>query len=308
MNNIQRLKEWYILNRRIEFAEGRNKEEAWLAIQNRIRRRRRVTLLRRWGGIAAAVLIVGGAALIAMNMDTTSDTASRQVVLAQLDKRMSRTEAKVTEEAGRHTVNVPKGAGYADRLADGTKVVMNAGAVIEYTMNEDSGCREVMLSGEAYFEVAHDASKPFVVNTSAGAIEVVGTHFNVVAEPGQTVVTLSDGGVRLHFGNREFVMQPGEQACLNSDGELQVRRVNTQNYTSWSTGAYEFSDAPLSDIARQLSLWYDVRIDIADAGLRDMRFTGILLREESLESALNTLTTISDIKLKTTHNAIEIYE
>lgn len=308
MNNIQKLKEWYILNRRIEFIDSHDEEEAWNAINSRIRRNRRMVMLRRWGGIAAAVVLLGGAALIAANMDSEREAGTEQVTLAQLNKRMSRNVANVTKEADKHIVSVPMGSAYAESLTDGTKVVMNAGAAIEYRENGNNGCRELVLNGEAYFEVAHDETKPFVVSTNAGVIEVLGTHFNVVAEPNRTIVTLSEGSVRLRFGGREFIMQPGEQACLGTDGEFEVRQVNTNNYTSWSTGMYEFNDAPLSDIVRQLSLWYDVRIDIATAELKDMRFTGVLLREEPLESALGTLTAISDIKLKTSDNTIEIYE
>lgn len=304
--NIQNLKEWYILKRRREFIETHDTEQAWNQIQSKINKRHRLTIWRRWGSIAAAVVLIGGAAIWWNNAsDTTEEPLTASVEVTQ---RVSRHTANETIAKGERTLKVPMGAEYSKQMADGTKIVMNAGAEITYPDHFDGDRREVELKGEAYFEVAHNDKKPFLVSTLSGTIEVLGTHFNVLAEADQTTVTLSEGSVRLRFADREFIMKPGEQACMKRDGGFEISEVNTDNYTSWSTGTYEFTDVPLEDITRQLSLWYDVDIHITDPDLREERYTGVLLRSETLETAIHTLETISDIRMTVQGDAVLVSE
>lgn len=299
------LKEWYVLSRRREFLDSHDEQEAWSAIQNKIAQRRRMRLWRRWGGVAAMMIIIGGATLWWTNgMTTDSDDSTVQV--AAITQKMSSHQADIQTIDGKKTYAVPMGAEYSARMSDGTEVVMNAGTQLKYAEHFDGNTREVELTGEAYFAVAHDEKKPFIVNTPSGSIEVLGTHFNVIAEADMTTVTLEEGSVRLHFGDREFMMKPGEQARMMSDGSIDVRHVNATNYTSWSTGVYEFDNAPLDEITRQLSLWYDVEMDINDNALADRRFTGIIMRNEPLEDAINMLTTVSDIKIRVKNSKLLI--
>lgn len=306
MTDTKKLYEWYRLRRSREFMETCDKESAWANIQAEIKHRQRMRLWQRWGSIAATVLIIGGAGWwwTAFHEQAPADGgAQTELVLSQT---MSRRYADIAEKDSKQVVSVPAGAEYSENLADGTKVIINASTTLSYPKEFEGSRREVELSGEAYFEVAHDDSAPFVVTTAAGTIEVLGTHFNVVADSDRTTVTLAEGSVRLRFSDREFLMKPGEQACMHSDGTIDVRHVNTQNYTSWSTGIYDFTDASLDEIARQMSLWYGVRITIADDELADSRYTGVIMRSESLQNALNMLTTVSDLQFEVSGKTIEI--
>lgn len=305
MADIDKLKEWYRLHRRREFLETYDKEKAWNNIQARISSHRRINLWKRWGSMAAVVIFLCGAAIWWSKSSNTPETSGEEstIVLAQ---KMSIHSAQESISNNGCTINVPKGAEYSKDMTDGTKVVLNAGAELKYPKNFKGSRREVELKGEAYFEVAHNESKPFVVNTPSGTIEVLGTQFNVDAQAEKTTVTLQEGSVRLHFEGREFMMKPGEQACMKKGGAIEIRQVNATNYTSWSTGEYEFTDIAMSEITHQLSLWYDVQIDITDNALAESRYTGVMMRNESLESALNMLTIISDIKVKYTDSKVEI--
>lgn len=303
--------EEYLMRRQQEFLQSHDKEQAWQNIQRRIADRspvvRTKTKALRWAGIAAMVAILAGAGLWLADSDNPASITHQQS--STLMSRVgSRHAADIKMQGKERTVSVPHGAGYAQQMTDGTNVQLNAGAVISYAPGFDGNRREVSLKGEAYFEVAHNASKPFVVNTPSGSIEVLGTHFNVISETDHTIVTLSEGSVRLHYADNEYVMTPGEQARIYNDGSIDVQRVNTTNYTSWSTGTYEFTDVPLQDIVRQLSLWYDVTISIDSRTLAKSRYTGAIMRSETLHDALHTLTTISDIKLRLTDNTIHLYE
>lgn len=305
MENIEKLKEWYRLSRYREFMQSHEEEAAWDKIQQRIHHRYRVSLWRKWGGIAAMFVIVAGVGVWFLN---NAQQRSDDMIIKRGEpvmqnpssvlKRTSHNYAEVRMEDDKCTISVPMGAEYTEKLPDGTSVVMNAGTVLHYKGGVDSNegdKREVELMGEAYFAVAHNVQQPFVVTTPVGEIEVLGTRFNVQADKEMTTVTLEEGSVRLHFSDRDFTMKPGEQARMHSDGMFEMRQVNAANYTSWSTGTYEFSDATLEEIVRQLSLWYDVNITIADKALRNTRYTGVILRNETLETSISVLTTISDL-------------
>lgn len=305
MNNIDKLKEWYILSRRREFLYSHDEQKAWTSIQNKISQRRRMKIWRRWGSVAAMTILIGGATIWGIGIMSPADKRNHTESVA-ITQKMSSHKADIQTVDGKRTYVVPMGAEYSAKMSDGTKVVMNAGTQMKYAEHFEGNTREVELTGEAYFAVAHNNKKPFIVNTPSGSIEVLGTHFNVIADNGMTTVTLEEGRVRLHFGDREFMMKPGEQARMMKDGSIDIRHVNATNYTSWSTGVYEFDNAPLDEITRQLSLWYDVEINISDDILAERRFTGIIMRNESLDNAISMLTTVSDIKVSVKNNELII--
>ncbi len=296
------------LNRHREFLKACDKERAWSNIQNKIRRRR--FHRRMLKGVCAAV--IAGSILCVSLIYNISDRSS-SFVSENAPKntvptmKMSRHEADIRKTEDLCTVSVPVGAGFTEDMTDGSKIILNGGATLVYDSFKGEK-REVELIGEAYFEVAHDKSKPFVVNTPSGSVEVLGTQFNIISDPDSTIVTLREGSVCLHFGDRKFMMCPGDQVCMKRDASYKVRQVNPQNYTSWSTGTYEFSDAPLEEIIRQLSLWYDVDIRTDSPELLENHFTGVLMRDQPLQYALDILVSISDIKVKTTENTIILYE
>lgn len=304
MANIDKLQEWYRLRRRREFVESHDKEDAWNAIQERIASHRRVSIWRRWGSVAAVVLLVGGAVIWWNGNGMDNEEQGKEY--ASLGRKVSEHKADVSTDDMHHIVSVPMGAEFSENMDDGTKVMLSAGAKLVYATDFNKTQREVQLVGEAYFDVAHNEEKPFVVNTPQGSIEVLGTKFNVDAESDVTIVTLQEGSVRLHFEGREFLMKPGEQALMKKNGAFEIHQVNVSNYTSWSTGAYEFNDVALEEITHRLSLWYDVKIGIVNDDLKQSRYTGVIMRDESLESALGTLMMVSDIKVKYKDSEIEI--
>ena len=168
-------------------------------------------------------------------------------------------------------------------LSDGTKVTLNASTTLRYP-SRFGRQREVWLDGEAFFEVASDTKRPFIVYSQQQAVEVLGTSFNVQAYRGDVynTVTLLSGSVTLKIfdaqGNRidERRMEPYEQYRFDLDkGLLSLNTLdNVDKYRSWTDGIYRFRDEKLAVIVSRLEFYYGIKIRIADEQMKNMLYTG----------------------------------
>lgn len=156
----------------------------------------------------------------------------------------------------------------------------------------------VYLDGEAYFEVAHNAAKPFEVKTEENTLRVLGTKFNVRAYKEQPYqVTLLEGKVQISNGIDTEILVPNKQLNQPSEAKTyEVIPVNAKLYSAWTKGVFEFNNASLKDIMCQLERWYNVEVDYANEDLKDIRFTGSILKNESLGYALEMIQKISDVR------------
>lgn len=186
------------------------------------------------------------------------------------------------------TLRTPKGGMYQVTLPDGTHVWLNASSVLKYPNRFAADERIVEIEGEGYFAVAKDKKRPFKVSTSKQELMVLGTAFNISAYPdeNQTETTLVEGAVKIiNVANKAASkLHPGQQALLSSEG-LQVRRVDTKEFTAWKDGYFFFNDANIYTILKKFSRWYDVEIDDSVKPTNDL-FTGKIPRNVSLKSAL----------------------
>jgi len=199
------------------------------------------------------------------------------------------------------TLWVPRGNDFYVVLADGTKVWMNAESELPYPQIFTGGKREVWLKGEAYFEVAADASKPFIVETAGQSIEVLGTHFNVNAYPTEkkSAVTLVEGKVKVVVpGQIAQTLQPGQQSVLKRD-YLAVRDVNVEEYIARKNDEFMFNEESLTEAVHRIGRWYDLDIDI-DPTLKDIQLWGSLPRRENFGQVLRL------IQLTNKHVKVEI--
>jgi ferric-dicitrate binding protein FerR (iron transport regulator) len=176
-------------------------------------------------------------------------------------------------------------------LPDGTKVWLNNASGLKYPVNFSGGQRHVeLLNGEAYFEVARSAHKPFIVALPGGNnIEVLGTSFNVSCygdEPSQKT-TLVEGKVRVAAGDNHLVLTPGEQA-EHVDGKLVVRHPDVYSVTAWKRGFFNFSDADIRQVMRQIARWYDVRIEFEGEPSTE-KLEGSISRNQNLAETLAAL-------------------
>jgi transmembrane sensor len=175
-------------------------------------------------------------------------------------------------------------------LADGSKVWLDAGSSLTYPVSFIGDERKVSVTGEAYFEVAHNASKPFIVSKGSMDIQVLGTHFNVNAfeDDGQDVeVTLLEGSVKINNGKATGLLKPGQQARVNKDVKV-ISDVDLNMVMAWKNGYFEFDNASLQNVLKQVSRWYDVNV-VYEGNNQPREFVGEIQRDLSLSEVLKIL-------------------
>jgi transmembrane sensor len=190
-----------------------------------------------------------------------------------------------------NTISTPRGGQYLIILPDGTKVWLNAASSMRFPTRFTGHSRQVEITGEAYFEVTKNAAMPFKVKTNRADIEVLGTHFNVMAYDDEKVMktTLLEGAVKITNGNFKGKLKPGEQMQVNEVGQTRiVNNIDVDDETAWKNGIFQFSDAGIEVILRQASRWYDV--DVSYKGnVPDREFTGRISRNVKASELLNML-------------------
>lgn len=167
------------------------------------------------------------------------------------------------------------------------------------TIEISGGIRKVLLEGEAYFEVAHDTTRPFVVETEQAKVKVLGTSFDVSAyeEEGKTWTTLEEGMVEIESLDRgeKIRMVPGEQICLIEGKGMEKYKVETALFTSWRSGRLVFKDMRLEELMRNMARWYDVKVEFYREEAKDIVFTGDVKKYEDLNEVLEIIELTSDV-------------
>ncbi|SET59083.1 FecR family protein [Hymenobacter actinosclerus] len=190
----------------------------------------------------------------------------------------------------RNTVRTPRGGQYQLQLPDGSRVWLNADSRLAFPVAFGRRRRVVQLTGEAYFEVAKDAARPFEVEAGTARVTVLGTHFNVQAYPDEPapVTTLLEGAVRLHQGAAQVLLRPGQQGRPRPDGTIAVRAVDASSAVAWKEGRFVFDDEPLEGIMRQVARWYDVQVRY-EGQLSNKNFHGSISRFREASDVLHLL-------------------
>jgi transmembrane sensor len=190
-----------------------------------------------------------------------------------------------------NTLTTPRAGQFQLILPDGSKVRLNNASSLRYPTSFTGKTREVSLSGEAYFEIAKDAMKPFIVRVNGLAVNVLGTSFNIMAYGDEPLLktTLLTGKVSLAAGSKQSVLAPGEQAAISKDGSLKIAKgVDLDEATAWQRGYFHFSHEDIAAVLRQLSRWYDVEVAFT-IPIPDYTFDGEIDRTLSLSSILRHL-------------------
>ncbi len=203
-------------------------------------------------------------------------------------------------------VIIPRGTGqYRVALSDGSVVWLNSDSRLEYPVNFTGGERRVRISGEAFFEVTHDATKPFIVETDRQSVSVLGTKFNVEAYPSEPVrTTLASGSVRVKLTSNasEVILSSGEQSLNLGDGSLSVLKVSVKDVISWKNGITSIESLTLKQALRVISRLYDVDFDLDILYADDIILRGSIPNDENLEVVLSVLSKVADVKFKMNEN------
>lgn len=204
-----------------------------------------------------------------------------------------------------NTIATPRGGEYHLVMSDGTNVWLNASSSIRYPATFTGTTREVEITGEAYFEVAHNAAKPFHVLSNGQTVEVLGTHFNVNSyndEPA-TKTTLLEGSVKVSDGSGGAIIKPGEQAILK-DHAISVIKTDVDDAVAWKNGLTTFENADIYAVMRQVSRWYDVKVGF-EGQIPRRHFTGAVSRTANLSEVLRILE-LSKIHFKVNGKTITV--
>lgn len=198
-------------------------------------------------------------------------------------------------------------------LDDGTLVHMNSSSRIIYPEKFSRDRRDVILTGEAYFMVAKDKSRPFMVHTPQGDVKVYGTEFHVNtrsrSENGQrnaTSVVLVEGSVGVTpTGGTEYMLTPGQQFSI-LDGQCLIQEADLRPYIAWNTRKFDFDDYPLQDLMEIIYRWYNIDYVIADPAVNSTLVSGSISRYDTIEPLLHAISKITGHPITIKNNTIYI--
>jgi transmembrane sensor len=230
-------------------------------------------------------------------------------------------EADAVQSSAFHTLTTPAGGQYQLKLPDGTKVWLNAATELKYPVAFAGKERVVELDGEAYFEVAKNASQPFkVMLNDSSEVQVLGTHFNVMSYQNENAkeITLLEGSVRVSrlTSHDSRLLSPGQQALIYSlsggdkVGASHVSRltihdnIDTSEITGWKDGLFVFHDAPIESIMRQVERWYGAKV--VYQGKNTQLFNATIQRKEPLSKLLHLLEVNGYVHFKVENKTIYV--
>lgn len=225
------------------------------------------------------------------------DSVGNGLLANQNSTTVSKKNGRLVYKAGDNaqlvfnTMTTPRGRQFNLELSDGTKVWLNASSSITFPTSFETKERKVVLTGEAYFEVAKDKARPFRVSVNGVNINVLGTHFNVNAYDDEENIktTLLEGSVLITNKTEKIVLKPGQQAQKQKSGAIIVKdNVNLEEIVGWKNGVFYFENASLQTVLRQISRWYDVDV-VFEKGVPARTFEGEIQRSLQLSQVLKIL-------------------
>ncbi|WP_127130868.1 FecR family protein [Pseudoflavitalea rhizosphaerae] len=216
----------------------------------------------------------------------------------ELSYQVTDNKLAASQETLYNSMSTPPGTQYHFTLPDGTRVWMNAASSISFPTAFTGKQRQVKIKGEVYFEVLQNKEQPFLVNVDdRGLVEVLGTSFNINAYNNEQAIktTLLEGsllvGNRLEAGRSkdQVKLKPGEQA-LQKENHVPVvlKEVDKEKVMAWKTGVFNFNNASLQEVMRELARWYDIEV-VYEKGVPELEFVGKISRKLTLQQVLNGL-------------------
>lgn len=231
----------------------------------------------------------------------TLDTAQRDMVIRQGNSKVSRqsiatlayhADGKLSEPIVYNTLSTPKGGQYQVILPDQTRVWLNSSSSIRFPTQFKGKERCVSITGEAYFEVSKNAAMPFKITANHTEVEVLGTHFNVMAYPDESSINtaLLEGSVRVSRGTETKVLVPGQESRISKTGKINIAKADADEVLAWKNGWFNFNNCDIQKVMRQISRWYDVDIEY-QGKIPGSHFSGVVSQANELDKVLDILKT-----------------
>ncbi|MRG45020.1 DUF4974 domain-containing protein [Chitinophaga sp. SYP-B3965] len=237
----------------------------------------------------------------------TLDSAGNQVIqqggttINQQNGQLHYTATDANAAVSFNTLSTPRGGQYSVTLPDGSKVWLNAASSLKFPTAFTGTERKVELTGEAYFEIAKNAKRPFKVSLEdKTTIEVLGTHFNVNAYKDESAIatTLLEGAVRLTNGKERITIKPGERAQMQEGGtKFVIDKPDVERVVAWKNGFFQFNGENITIIMKQLSRWYDIE-PVYTGNMKMKDYSGYISRNSNISEVLKMLELTNEIDFK----------
>lgn len=252
-------------------------------------------------GDNSATLTLGNGKIVILNAKAKGQLALQGNIAVQktADGQLSyQAISSGDDNVMENTLTTQRKEQYKVVLTDGTSVWLNAASSIKYPTDFKGKYRDVTITGEAYFEVAHNAAKPFRVISAGQTVEVLGTHFNVntyTDEPGVTT-TLLEGSVKVSEDKIFQILKPGEQAVLKGT-QLSVQDADTEETVAWKNGYFRFNGEKIGSIMRKLARWYDIDVHF-EGPVSEEKYSGKISRFRDISEILKVFEYAGSIHFK----------
>lgn len=242
-------------------------------------------------GTNKAILILANGDVVTLDSAGNQVINQGQTIVRQKNGQLEYAVKGNSEAVVYNTLTVPRGGQFNIVLPDGSRVWLNAASSMRYPTAFNGDRREVELQGQGYFEVAPNARQPFFVKVNNLEVQVLGTSFDIMAYADEKSIntTLVEGLVNVKNGTTEQRLKPGQQAIVDpATGSMVVRQADVDQVIAWKTGFFEFDNASLGTILRQLARWYDIDISYNQTG-NERLFGGRISRSLPLSDILHML-------------------
>lgn len=258
------------------------------------------------GGSRAILTLADGKTIILDSAQNglLSSQGNVQVVKLEDGKLAYKQSAIINQQSAIqfNTIVTPRGGQYQLTLADGSLVWLNAASSITFPTSFSGNHREVKITGEAYFEVAHNSQMPFRIKAKDVEVQVLGTHFNINAYEDETIerITLKEGSVKIEKNGISKLLKPGQQAQIKTNGNSSIRELDKEEMdeiVAWRDGKFKFGiNTDISTIMNQIARWYNV--DVEYQGKVNQKFWGSISKDVNLSQVLRILEATGGVKFQ----------